>query len=127
VCARVEVIEFLIACAMGEDWNQFFKSEIIIESLGLDKYKIKDDGQFMSKIIAPLRDAGVVLSSCNLGYKLPVNVSDIGEYVNNVQSKILPYLSRLDRARRAFRSISSDEFDIVDMDKYPQLYKLLAR
>ena len=74
-----------------------------------------------SSIIAKLRDQGVIISSSNKGYKIPANSEDLYTYVEQSHTKILPMLSRLDKANKKILLATKNDIDILQSDKYEYL------
>ncbi len=79
---------------------------------------------FRSKIIAKLRDWGVIISSCNLGYKLPANVKDLYEYFNHTNTYIQPMLARLLKCRERVKMATKNNIDLFDNEHYKYLKQL---
>ncbi|WP_078120187.1 DUF3800 domain-containing protein [Thiosocius teredinicola] len=74
-----------------------------------------------SKIIAPLRDLDVIVTSSNKGYKIPCDFSDMEEFVERVNSIVTPLLNRLGKARKSLNIVSKGEVDILKGPDYPHL------
>jgi hypothetical protein len=66
------------------------------------------------RVIAPLRDAKVVLTSSPQGYKLPVSVEDIAAYLHQTNSVISPMLHRMGLCREAILQQTDGELDVLD-------------
>ncbi|MBE6893533.1 MAG: DUF3800 domain-containing protein [Ruminococcaceae bacterium] len=66
------------------------------------------------RIIAPLRDEGVILASCSHGYKLPVCVEDITTYLNQSHTVIYPMLQRMGMCRNLIKRSTDEELDVFD-------------
>ena len=79
-----------------------------------------------SKVIAKIRDAGVFVASTNKGIKIPYSVHDLRDFVYSVNSKVVPYLHRLEICRDYFKRATEGEFDIVDEQEFPKLYSYLS-
>ena len=78
-----------------------------------------------SAIIAPLRDKGVLISSCSKGYKIPRAHSDLLDFIHRVDSQVVPLLDRLNKARNSYLMGSRGEFDLLTGLKFPLLVSLL--
>lgn len=76
---------------------------------------------FRSKIIAKLRDKGVILSSSNKGYKLPSNNKDLYAFVNHSNSYIQPMIDRVLKCRDQIRMATKNEVDILDHEEFKYL------
>ncbi|MFA6335018.1 MAG: DUF3800 domain-containing protein [Bacteroidales bacterium] len=80
---------------------------------------------FRSKIIAKLRDRGVIVASCNLGYKLPSNHNDLYDYVNHTNAYLQPMIDRLLKCRDKVKLATKNNIDILDHDEFVYLKKLI--
>lgn len=74
-----------------------------------------------SKVIAPLRDSDVIITSSNKGYKIPCSFEDMEAFVERVNSIVKPLLSRLGRARKNLQTVSKGELEILKGANYPHL------
>lgn len=69
---------------------------------------------FYRRIIAPLRDAGVILASCTHGYKIPINVEDITTYLNQTHTVVSPMLHRIELCRNLIMQKTDNVLDVLD-------------
>lgn len=69
---------------------------------------------FYRKIIASLRDEGVILASCTKGYKIPISYHDIIDYVNSTAGIVGPMLTRLGRCRSLIQRYTDSNIDILN-------------
>ncbi|NWD77694.1 hypothetical protein HX890_26585 [Pseudomonas gingeri] len=88
---------------------------------GLTDQKIRSSG------IAKLRDAEVIIASASKkGYKIPRSRADINDFLELASSQILPLLDRIKKARDVYRLSSVGEYDILAVDQFAQVKKLLS-
>ena len=66
------------------------------------------------RIIAPLRDAGVIIASSSQGYKIPISVEDITTYINQTHTVISPMLHRIEICRKLIMQQTSNDLDILN-------------
>ena len=66
------------------------------------------------RIIAPLRDAGVILASSSQGYKIPVSVEDITTYINQTHTVVSPMLHRICICRNLIKQQTNNDLDVLD-------------
>lgn len=85
------------------------------------------DQAIRSAIIAPLRDSGVIISSCTKGYKIPNSHGDLLDFIHRVDSQVVPLLERLNKARKSFHVASQGEIDLLKGIKFPILVALLKQ
>ena len=64
---------------------------------------------FQTKVIAQLRDAGVLIASSSRGYKLPASESDLYDFVTHSNAIIEPMLSRVKRFRDQINTATTGE------------------
>lgn len=81
---------------------------------------------FRKNIIGNLRDNNIIIVSSNSGgYKLPVNKSDLTEFVNRYNSIIQPMLSRMKKCRDSILLGSMNEIDILEYPEYLNLKEII--
>lgn len=108
--------------------NQFRKyistSELIrhLTFLGFDKISTST---FRMKIIAKLRDEGVIIASSAAGYKIPCKVSEVYDFINHGRNVILPMLHRLKTCNETIRLATNNTIDLFERAEYKQLAELL--
>lgn len=66
------------------------------------------------RIIAPLRDSGVILASCTRGYKMPITVDDIITYLNQTHTVVSPMLHRIEICRNLIKHKTDNALDVLD-------------
>ena len=66
------------------------------------------------KVVAHLRDAGVIIASSVNGYKIPASVDDITMYLNQTHAIVSPMLSRMGVCRRLIQQQTGNSLDILD-------------
>lgn len=81
---------------------------------------------FQTKVIAQLRDAGVLISSSSRGYKLPASQADLYDFVSHSNTIIAPMLSRVKRFHDQVHMASSGEIDILAYEEFALIRKLVV-
>jgi hypothetical protein len=74
-----------------------------------------------TKVIGSLRDIGIFIASSRRGIKIPYDVQDLLDFVQRVNSQVVPYLKRLQVTRKHFKLASNGELDIVNESNFPDL------
>ena len=87
--------------------------EIVQELSRLTEKRVTKDYLYR-RIIAPLRDDGVLIASSSHGYKIPTRVADIAAYVNQTASVVGPMLSRIEKCRSQIQKATDSQLDILD-------------
>ena len=77
------------------------------------------------RVIGRLRDHGVVIASGRSGIKLPYSVVDLYAFAEMVGSIVVPYLKRLQTARKQFLLATGGKLDIVAPERQPDLNSFL--
>ena len=80
---------------------------------------------FRSKIIAKLRDKGVLIASSNKGYKLPSSKHDLYDFVNHSNSYIQPMIDRLIMCRNKVKLATKNEIDLLDQEEFKYLKMII--
>ena len=80
---------------------------------------------FGSKVIAHLRDKGILIASSRDGYKVPTSVIDLKKYINHGKSIIIPLLRRIEKCREAVLLATLNEYDILDESEFKKLKKII--
>ena len=70
------------------------------------------------KVIAPLRDDGVIIASSSHGYKIPISVEDIKTYLNSTNAIVSPMLHRIGICRELIKQQTLNGLDILDDSAY---------
>lgn len=121
---KVKILEYLLHRFLLDPGEYVFSDEIIEQLSEVGFQDIKSQ-TLRSGVVAPLRDAGVVIASCNKGYKIPNGVSDMQQFVKTVDGVVVPYINRLSEAREIMLIASRGAYDIVSSEEYPKLKSFL--
>ena len=78
-----------------------------------------------SNIISKLRDKDFIIASCNKGYKIPRCYEDLFDFVERVNSLVLPLLERLNKARNSYLVASKHDVDLLKGPNYPEIVEFL--
>lgn len=78
-----------------------------------------------SRVIAKLRDKGVIVASSSRGYKVPSRVSDLMDFVNRTDAIVYPMLHRLQRARQDTKGATGGTLDILGEERFAYMQTLL--
>lgn len=129
--ARGEHVEHQLAVAKYLLFHHRFVSEAayvsadaLLEMLASQRLPLSAH-LLRTKVIAKLRDAGVIVGSSPRGYKIPSTHADLNDFVARADGVIGPMLHRLQLARTAILTSTSREIDIVASPGLEYLRKLL--
>lgn len=101
--------------------NKYVPTFEIINNINAHKQAKISMHYFRSKIIAKLRDKGVLIGSSSNGYKLPANNKDLFEFIKHTNSYIEPMLDRVLKCRNLIKTATKNKVDIIDFDEFKYL------
>ncbi len=85
---------------------------------------------FRTKIVAQVRDQGVLIASNSSGdkkgYMLPESVDDLYKFVNHSNSVIVPMIKRIKKARDIIKLATNNELDLLSKPEYEILQKMIS-
>lgn len=117
-CSCLRFLQFYFINVNPEEYVPTFELINHIESRRKSTVSLH---YFRSKIIAKLRDNGVIISSSNKGYKLPSSSKDLYEFVNHSNSYVQPMIDRLLKCRNQIKLVTKNELDIFDHEEFKYL------
>lgn len=122
---RVIILEYLLFRFMNNSSRKFIPTQELINQLEYASYPKCSILTFRNKIIAPLRDAEVVISSSKNGYKIPSTEEELCAFVNHGKTIILPMLSRLKKCNDVIATGTNGRIKLFDKAEYSELRALL--
>lgn len=120
---RVNCLKFLLFYFRFISPFKYVTTRELKSHVSYDKIKEVSSNYLRSSIIAKLRDSRVLISSSPKGYKLPVNVNDIYDFINHSNTIIFPMLDRLEKCRNEIKFATKNGLDIFDRPDYVSLKK----
>ncbi len=72
-------------------------------------------------LLSKLRDYDLIICATERGVKIPFDSQDIHMWVDRVNSQVVPYLKRLEKARNDFLIATKNEYDIINQNVFPDL------
>lgn len=118
---RILFLKRLLFTAHNISDSLYIHSSELIRMLStLSEVKVTR-GYLYRRIVAPLRDAGVLIASSAQGYKIPTCVKDIYAYINQTSGIVGPMLSRIEKCLNLIEKQTDGALDILDD---PALVKL---
>lgn len=122
---RVIVLEYLLFRFMNNAYRKYIPTQELINQLSYSGYPKCSILSFRNKIIAPLRDAEVVISSSKNGYKIPSTEEELCAFVNHGKTIIMPMLSRLKKCNDVISNGTNGRIKLFDKAEYRELRALL--
>lgn len=123
---QVNCLKYLLFYFMNISRDKYIQTHELVKNLEYGHERKISPYYFRSKIIAKLRDAGVIVSSSSNGYKLPCNESDLYDFINHSNTIIKPMVSRIKRCRDSVK-LATKTLDILDKAEYDDLRVFLDR
>lgn len=90
--------------------------------LGYDEISVST---FRMKVIAKIRDKGVILASSPNGYKIPCKVSEVYDFINHGKNVILPMLHRLKTCNDKIKLATNNKLNLFEKAEYKDLADML--
>lgn len=123
--ARATFLDTLITHHTWGDPGTFLSTHMLKREIAATLGEPISDHRFRSGIVAKLRDAGVIISSCSKGYRLPSTASDMREFASFANSLIPPMVARIEKARKGIREATQGDVDILDSPNLGQLKSIV--
>lgn len=103
------------------DEKRFISSYEIIKNLEAFRAEKIQTQYLRTRIVAQLRDNGLIIISSDKGYKLPISAEELINYVNFSNSTITPMLNRIGKSRDSILLATKNKLDILN---YPEFAKI---
>lgn len=123
VVEQVLVIKFLKFKLQFNRPDLYVPTHEIIDNLYQIRKRRFTVHYLRTKIVAKLRDAGVIIASSKHGYKLPISEKELYDFANQSNMVIKPMLSRLKTCRDLVKAATKNGLDILDKPEYYDLKK----
>lgn len=126
---QINFIKLLLLYFKAYDYRKYVPTHEILRHLSVDRKDLMKEHYFRTKIIAEIRDKGVIVASKSTGdkkgYKLPANPEDLYHFVNHGNNIIIPMLARIKRCRDQIKLKTLNELDILDKPEYEEIKRIL--
>lgn len=122
---QLTVLNYLLFRFVNNSTRTYISTKEIINQLqycGFSKMSIQ---AFRNKIIAKLRDRGVIISSSSKGYKIPSKRKEVEDFILHGKGIIEPMISRLKLCYDAINLGSNGSIKILDTPEYHQLKRII--
>lgn len=119
---RILFLRYLLYSYKYFNKNAFIYTKEIRNHLAINKISISDY-QLRSRIVAPLRDDGILISSSSHGYKIPVSKNDIVKYIQHSKSIVEPMIKRMEKVQKVLLLGSGGSIDIHSNYGFPEVLK----
>ncbi len=111
---QVAVLRYLKMYVLQISPTDFVYSDELVRHLRENVQIRVTRNTLFRRAIAPLRDAGVILASCNKGYKIPISVKDLMTYLNQSLTTVGPMVHRMGICRNLVKQGTDGALDLFD-------------
>lgn len=122
---QIAVLDYLLFRFMNNSVRRYISTQELQNDLERKGFERLSTQSFRNRIIAKLRDHGVIIASSNKGYKLPSKKSEVEDFIKKTQGIIEPMLHRLKLCYNAIRLGSNGTIFMLDEPEYSTLKKLI--
>lgn len=114
VRARIAFLQYLLFQVKNVDPAHYISSNQLLAVIQEQMDHRVTKNYMFRRVIAPLRDEGVIIASCSHGYKIPISVEDITTYLNQTHTIVSPMLHRVEVCRDLIFKSTSGNLDILN-------------
>lgn len=126
---QINCMKLFLLYSKAYQQHDYIPTKEILAHIKIGKGEHLSEQYFRSKVIAKLRDQGVLIASSSLGekkgYKLPTSEEDLYDFVNHINRMIVPMLSRLKKCREAIKEATQGNLDLLGGPEYETLREFL--
>ncbi len=112
--AQIIVLDYLLFRFINNDLRKYIPTKELQSQLSTTDYGNISTQSFRNKIIAKLRDEGVIIASSSTGYKIPSKRSELFDFINHGTTIIYPMISRLRKCRDLIKLGTANELDLFE-------------
>ncbi|MDR7000128.1 DUF3800 domain-containing protein [Neobacillus niacini] len=121
---RIDFLKFLLF-NLKENPDDYVYTQEILNNLNAIREIDLNPHNFRSSIVSKLRDQGLLIASSNKGYKLPVCLTDLYDFVNLSSLTIFPMIQRIAKCRDQILQATNKEIDILEQKEYEYLKRVI--
>lgn len=118
---QVIVLKYLCYRFLHHETKKYIPTKELIHNLKYRTGKVVSMHYFRTRIIAKLRDEGVIIASSSKGYKIPSKVDELYDFINHGTTIIMPLLDRLKKCRDNIKIGTDGKLDLFDNSEYKTL------
>lgn len=122
---RLNFLKLLLLYNHSNHPNKYTTAKEFIKHLNVNREKEMSKEFFATKIIAKMRDKGVLIATSRDGYKVPNSLIDIVKFIDHGNSIIFPIIRRISECRNAILLSTSNKCDILDDNKFEKLKEII--
>lgn len=119
------VLNYLLFRFVNNYTKTYIPTKEIINQLEYYGFPKMSTQTFRNRIIAKLRDSGVIISSSSKGYKIPSKKKEIEDFILHGKGIIEPMISRLKLCCDVINLGSNGAINILDAPEYHKLKQIM--
>ncbi len=120
---QVKTLKLLRLYRQTIHYARYIPTREILEHLNYNNYKKVTEYYFRTNIIAKLRDNDILIASSKHGYKLPVSLADLYDFINHGSTVVIPMLNRIQKCVKMVKLSSG--IDILEKENYKELKQII--
>lgn len=129
---QINCVKLLLFYFKSYDTKNYVSTKEILKHLQVGRDEVINEQYFRSKIIAKLRDEGLLIASSSKGekkkgYKLPTSDGDLYDFINHGNMMIVPMVARIERCRDIVKMATRNGLDILDKHEFTELKEILDK
>ena len=121
---QISVLKLLLLYNQSNIKNKYTKGSEFIKHFNINRSNVLSKEQF-AKIIANLRDKGILIATSRDGYKIPTTVLELKKYIKHGNNIVFPIINRIQECRNSILLATQNSFDILDVNEFRKLKKII--
>ena len=125
--AQIIVLDYLLFRFLNNDLRKYIPTKELQNQLSTTAFGGFSTQTFRNKIIAKLRDEGVIIASSTNGYKIPSKESELFDFINHGTTIIYPMIARLRKCRDLIKLGTANRLDLFEHIENENLKNVLEQ
>lgn len=122
---RTSVLQYLLFRALNNPVRDYILTTELISYLVRLGFKEMNKTTFRNRIIAGLRDEGVIIASSKNGYKIPTKIKEINDFINHSASIVMPMLNRMKICDEVLKLGTNGNLQVLNVPEYESIKTLI--
>ena len=124
---QIIVLDYLLFRFINNDLRTYIPTKELKNQLSTTALGGISTQTFRNKIIAKLRDEGVIIASSSNGYKIPSKESELFDFINHGTTIIYPMIARLRKCRDLVKLGTANRLDLFERIENENLKSVLEQ
>lgn len=124
---QIIVLDYLLFRFINNDLRTYIPTKELKNQLSTTALGGISTQTFRNKIIAKLRDEGVIIASSSNGYKIPSKESELFDFINHGTTIIYPMIARLRKCRDLIKLGTANRLDLFERIENENLKSVLGQ